>query len=157
MNDLFYEDKIVQLTQKHKNVSVTLIQFKFKLQLAEAQRLHAKYVKPRIFIDNFSQEELQTTKTLIKKHACKAVSVPYLQKRLGLDFDETTAILAEWRALKKESDIYKKKFDEIRKYLKPPKFKPSKEDETDYQRRKERRTINAINHLESLGYKVEKL
>lgn len=105
-------------------------------------------------IDNFDCPHEQ--KTLIKKHACHSVSVPYLQKRLKLSAKETEQLLSEWRSLNTASEMYDRKFDEIRKYLKPPRFKNPRESMTELQIKKENRTLNAIRFLESIGYKVEK-
>jgi hypothetical protein len=154
MNDQFYKDKIDLLLQKHDQVSVTLLQFKFKLSYEEASRLHRLYVEKPKTIDNFPDQK--NVKTLVKKHSCTCVSVPYLQKRLGLSHEETKELLHEWQNLKKESDIYKKKFTEISKYLKPPKFKKPFESLSELQKKKENRTMNAIRFLESVGYTVEK-
>jgi hypothetical protein len=154
MNDEFYKDKIELLVQKHKHVSRSLLQLKFKIGLEEAKRLHKLFVEKPIPIDNFPKQKHQ--KTLIKKHGCKAVSVPYLQKRLGLSWKETEELLNEWRNITKPSDVYRKKFSEISKYLNPPKFEREPESLSELQKKKERRTINAIRFLESIGYTVEK-
>ncbi len=154
MINKFYEKKIQDLIQKHGQVSAGLIQCKFKLTHQEADRLYRLYVQKPSVIDNFSTNK--NTKTLIKKHSCNAVSVPYLQKRLGLSHEETYDLLQEWKNLKKESDVYKKKFTEISKYLKPPKFKKPMESLSELQRKKENRILNAIRFLESVGYTVEK-
>lgn len=154
MNDEFYKDKIELLVQKHKHVSRSLLQLKFKIGHEEATRLHKLYVEKPKPIDNFPEPKNQ--KTLVVKHACTAISVPYLQKRLGLSWKETEDLLKEWRSIEKQSDVYRKKFAEISKYVKPPKFKKEPESLSELQKKKERRTINAIRFLESVGYTVEK-
>lgn len=154
MNDEFYKNKIEFLLKKHGQVSVALLQLKLKLSFQEAFRIYQLYVSQKKVINNFPEKK--SLKTLIKKHSCHSVSVPYLQKQLNLTFEETEKLLEEWKNLKKESDVYKNKFTEISKYLKPPKFKKPMESLSELQRKKENRIINAIRFLESIGYTVEK-
>lgn len=154
MKDEFYKEKIDQLLKKHGRASRGLLQLKFKISKEEADRLYTLYVEKPKPINNFSDP--RTEKILVRKHACKAVSIPYLQIRLGLSWDETEKLLNAWRSIEKESDVYLSKFSEISKYLKPPRFKKKAPCLTELQKKKETRTMNAIRFLESVGYKVEK-
>ncbi len=154
MNDAFYKKNIDLMIQQFGDASVTLIRRKLKLDFSEAIRLHTLYVRKPKVINNV--RETKEKKVLLNKYSSNSVSVPFLQKRLNLSFEETKDILNDWRAIKKESDIYKKKFSEISKYVKPPKFQKAPESLSELQKKKEKRTMNAIRFLESIGYIVEK-
>jgi len=154
MNDAFYKKNIDLMIEQFGDASVTLIRRKLKLDFSEALRLHTLYVRKPKVINN--ETETKDKKVLLNKYSCSSVSVPFLQKRLNLSAEETKDLLDDWRLMKKESDVYNKKFSEISKYLKPPKIQKKEKPLSETEKRLEKRTMNAITFLESIGYTVEK-
>lgn len=151
--ELFYKNVIENLQNKFGQVSIALIQRRCKVSFEEAVRLYKKYViPPQAMISNFP---LQPKKgALLQKYHGKSVSIAFLQKRLNLSAENTQKLLDEWMAAD-ELQQTRKKFDEIRLYVKPPKTKKTEKSLCEIM--KEKTIARHIKYLESQGYKVEKI
>lgn len=147
-----HDEVVKDLLLKFDPLSITLIQMKCKVTYQEAQRLHNKYVPVKREINNFPNPH--SNRSLLNKYCCEKVSVAYLQKRLDLSFEETFKLLRDWRKSKPDQQ-YKTKFDQIRKYVKPP--REVKVIDTDKRIKVlEQRIERSIDFLEQHGYTVQK-
>jgi len=150
--ELFYKNVIENLQNKFGQVSVALIQRRCHVSFEEAVQLYDKFVlPPRIMISNFPL--IPKKGELLQKYHGNSVSIPFLQKRLELNSEQTKKLLEEWMKAD-ELEQTRKKFDEIRLYVKPP--KTQKHDKPLCEIMREKTIERHIKYLESQGYKVEK-
>jgi HNH endonuclease len=115
-----YKQQMDELILNHDRISIPFIQYKLKKPYEEAKKIYNEY----FLTEEIKIPEIQKKKhiALLTKKNIREVSIPYLQKKLSLSYEDTEILFNEWKnvTIKKRKD---KKFELLNALVKPPKIK----------------------------------